>query len=673
MIKELVQFVENLSMDIRNSVNALSKGVNIMVDIDDSGNISYEHFYIDGTENNLSYNKDKVSAEMLNQTLLYENYSSYISINQQQKFDKLQKIHSASPFSFAFNFSFGNPENTKNAKAEMKKRIDRGNTTDSMDIALKKYKIEDVKLRVADYFKNAKQLCLQSDRSTINYEKKLAAFQAFCSDQLYEILSTLTTKINQSKKKDEVDLNNVSIFEKLKEKDYVRVYLKSIPNELWKSAYEQYYNGEYPPNELNDSDFITAYDSKKPFLMHQTASFESNIKILGTEATILKEFEKLLSAKPRIIPNPLPIFIFKDELKDRVAGIPSDGIQESEGTENRKQLQKQVIALFKPASKKEKEKEFGYKEIIERLWGQYKEEFNNYYLINWYRGKGLVIQDFDFVSRFQYDFDANIENCFGVWDSNNKKERTNQKISNVFELEQYVFNRLIGNKYKKIDYFGDLDNEAFKDRDKTPNLHWDESFVAFTKYRRAVYDFVFKSMRQGINTDVLKDMVFSGIKDDIKQNNGNRVKEKLNIWYSMYEKFNYNNHNNQPSMASKLMEYLDFVGQLAIGKADVEEATDKHFAFAAGQVIEYVIQKSKAESKSYQLLEPYLQQSKCSELKKAISNDIARYKHAINDNETKFKEVCAFVQTWETNTNMKDLLPEILAGVFSKNQFFKGK
>lgn len=123
-------------------------------------------------------------------------------------------------------------------------------------------------------------------------------------------------------------------------------------------------------------------------------------------------------------------------------------------------------------------------------------------------------------------------------------------------------------------------------------------------------------------------------------------------------------------MASKLKNYQEFVAQLSMGKTDTNIATDAYFAFAAGQVIDYILNKSKSDDKSYQLLEPYLQQAKCQEFKRAIANDIARYKHAITDNETRFKSVCDFVLTYETTTNMKELMPEILAGAFSKCQFF---
>ena len=165
-------------------------------------------------------------------------------------------------------------------------------------------------------------------------------------------------------------------------------------------------------------------------------------------------------------------------------------------------------------------------------------------------------------------------------------------------------------------------------------------------------------------------MVFSHIKDDLKQNNSFSIKEKLNIWFSLFEKFKHNNQENEVTMASKLKSYQEFVAQLSMGKVDVDIATDKEFAFAAGQVIDYLLGKSQAQDKSYQLLEPYLQQAKCQEFKRAIANDIARYKHAINDGETRFKSVCDFVLSYDTVVNMKELMPEILAGAFSRCQFF---
>ena len=626
MIKELIQFMKSLDKDFGDSASKPSKGLHIMVDVNEDGNIVIDnHFYYNGT--------DDLKDSNQRQVLFYEKTcSSFITINKQQKFDKKQKIHSASPFSFAFNFSLG-ADKKKPIEEALKVKIQKGELINDLDLATKNYKIDDVKTSIKDYFINAKKLCfIELDENQIF---QLDKFEEYCGSTFFDELRSLKMEKNISKTKDKIELKDVSIFTELKEKDYVRVYLKSIPNDIWQSAYAFYYETEYPTQKLKDSDFITTYNGKKPFLMHKTAPFETNLQISGSDAKILKDFKDLLSAKPKIVPNPLPIFIFKEE------------------------LQRVLIGLFKADGK------LGYKELIEKLWDNHKEDFNNYYLINWYVGKDIVFQDFDFVSKFEYEFDAQIENLFEVWDKEKKAMKSYPKIKNVFDLETQVFHPFIQSRYKTVEYFTDL-----KEIKKEAYENLDNRFLMLSKYRRSIYNFVFKSQRQSIDLNIFKDMVFSCIKDDLTQNNGIGVKEKLNIWFSLYDKFNSNNQNNISTMASNLKKYQNFVAQLAVGEADFDEAKDVHFAFAAGQVIEYVIQKSKTDNKSYQLLEPYLQQSKCTEFKKAIASDIARYKHAINDNETRFKAVCAFVQTWETDQNMKDLLPEILAGIFAKNQFF---
>jgi CRISPR-associated protein Csh1 len=256
-----------------------------------------------------------------------------------------------------------------------------------------------------------------------------------------------------------------------------------------------------------------------------------------------------------------------------------------------------------------------------------------------------------------------IENLFEIQEKGGKSLIHYPKITNIFQLEQVVLKPLMQSKYLKVDYFGDLDGDAYQGLAYT--------FQSFSKYRKAVYDYVYKSKRQGINEHIFYDMIFSHIKDDLKQNNGYSIKEKLNLWFSLYEKFNHNK-NKEITMSNQLKNYQKYVEELSLEKADTSAMTDKQFAFAAGQVIEYVLKKSAAENRSYQLLEPYLQQSKCQEFKRAIANDIARYKHAIDidKKDFRFKRVSDAVLAHETETNMKDLLPEVLSGVFSRCQFF---
>ena len=59
-------------------------------------------------------------------------------------------------------------------------------------------------------------------------------------------------------------------------------------------------------------------------------------------------------------------------------------------------------------------------------------------------------------------------------------------------------------------------------------------------------------------------------------------------------------------MASKLEEQRVFMVALSQGEAILEN--DEQYAFAAGQVIYYLLHKSKTADKSYKRLEPFLQQ-----------------------------------------------------------------
>ncbi|MBK7873831.1 MAG: hypothetical protein IPJ74_25820 [Saprospiraceae bacterium] len=85
------------------------------------------------------------------------------------------------------------------------------------------------------------------------------------------------------------------------------------------------------------------------------------------------EFQQVLPRK--FLPKPLPIFIFKEE------------------------LQKEVIRIFNESGNT-----FRYKEIIEKLWDKYQNDFGNYYLLFWDNTKdGVIFKDFDFVSKFDYE------------------------------------------------------------------------------------------------------------------------------------------------------------------------------------------------------------------------------------------------------------------------------
>lgn len=665
MIRELVNFTKNLDENFKNLGVKPKEGLHILLKLKeeddtlvlDLKNVQYEMY----TKNK----KILEESDFLKKCKFLSQNAWCISTDKCLDLPA-KGIQSCSPYSVGFKPDFfnGGGQNVKN-KEKNKAAIPK---------------------RFADYFEKAlvllpnqqnEEKCKIFSNFFIKkeYENLLQQIQEDFSQKRDEIDSQIIWLKNQQAQSKEkinkedlkINISNLELqkntFRTLSDTDYIIFYLDESLED-YKEAHQKYlanklflYSDKYITNADNEgsiwgtSDFFNSFNSNMPFLIHQTATFDISGRISDKEAKFLYEFKQILPNN--ILPKPLPIFIFKDELSNT-----------NTQQEHKEPIQKKIIGLFRESGNK-----LSYKEIIESLWDNYKNDFANYYLLFYENTKdGLVFKDFDFVSKFEYELKEEnnqaweIFNLFNIKEKGDKDLKIYPKLSNVFNLERFVFNTLLSDKYNKLDYFNDLNSASYDKKDFT--------FLAFSKYRKAVYDYVYKSKRQSIQHTAFSEMVFNGIKDDIKHNRSFGIKEKLNIWFSLYEKFNFNYNSNTQTMASKLKDYQQFVDELAEGKANTEEASAEQFAFAAGQVIDYVLNKSKSENKSYQLLEPYLQHAKCSEFLKSFANDIARYKHEINDFELRFKNVSSFVLSYDTNANMKTLLPQILAGVFAKSQLW---
>lgn len=657
MIRELINFSKSLDDIFKNMGIKPKQGLHILIGSNKIG----ECDEIVLKEHAIYSNKMKEISPFLYSCATKANTSWMINANK--CFEKGKGIHSCSPYCVAFKkiFFSGGGENVKN-KEENKKNIpERINYY--FDRSFDLFSNEDDKKNTIffkDIFTNINnpkfyQNIINTLEDEFNIERNhlLDKIKGIKNERQKTKDKIIKAQYAEEILKIEDRLVEIKI---LNDDEYIIFYL-DVSTTKFKEVYNKYLSDKLFNKEtfntlpdLNDeiygvSGFLNSIDSggNKPFWLHQTAPFLINNRISNKDANYLNELlSPFTKTKPNILPNPLPIFIFKEEIQDEIIGL----------------FQKSGFTLT-------------YQEIIAKVWKLHKDDFNNYYLMHWYYGKGLIIKDFDYVSRFEYEITGwTIQNHFRLKDFQTKIEKFYSPTNNVFDLEQNVFKQLIGNKFNSIDYFKDLDIADYRD-DKIKKKHWDNKFYSYSKYRKSVYDYIYKSKKQAIDKTSFYDMVFSAIMDDLKNKNEFGIKDKLNIWYSLNSKFNNNKTNKSLDMGSKLKEYQQFISELAEDKADVEITNDEQFAFAAGQVIDYILKKSKAADNSYKLLEPYLQKSNCEEFKAAIANDFSRYKHENFSN--RFKAVANDVLSYETTTDLKKLLPEMLSGLFSVNQLFPTK
>ncbi len=124
-------------------------------------------------------------------------------------------------------------------------------------------------------------------------------------------------------------LDTIPEYNNLKDNEYVIFYLDLSP-EKYQEAYRFYFTDELIFNKAvyNDkigdewygaSGFLNGFNNDKPFLKHQSASFDINGRISAKEAKSLFEFKNIIDRSNKFFPKPLPVFIYEDERKESIA------------------------------------------------------------------------------------------------------------------------------------------------------------------------------------------------------------------------------------------------------------------------------------------------------------------------------------------------------------------
>ncbi len=480
---------------------------------------------------------------------------------------------------------------------------------------------------LSQYFQSAERYATEPQHQIWFYD-----FKAYCLNHLLSFLERLP-EYQKAK-------TNTSIYIFLKKpglEDFVQTHQAYLAEKVFN---KDKFNVETTEGTFGVSDSLSGFNNKKMFLKHHSAPLEYNYRISGETAMQLWRFFQLQQNKQ--IPNPVPIFVDDQE----------------------KKLNEKMISIFNT-----EEKKIGHAEMIKKILSRSgQENLQNYYLIYFSGTKGSRVADIDFIPVLRYEErGAKIEEMFAL----GGKQVAN-KIETVFDLENHVFNRIFNGQLRTdtwLKYFGEIKYD--------PKYTTDTCYNQLLRYRQPIYDFVYKSKRQAITANMFDDMMAQGILDDIRHDEvkdgnhdkGYAIKEKLNIWFSLYKFFTDTTQKNRNNMVNQTEELKDFMNELILGSRNINN--DKELAFTVGQVIYYLLDKSESSDKSYSRLIPFLQKTNYEEFKKALVRVFEMYMHKTFSR--KFKHPYDQALMCETNTNVKELLPTILAGFFSDNMLYADK
>ena len=433
-------------------------------------------------------------------------------------------------------------------------------------------------------------------------------------------------------------------------------FLKSLTIEDFKIPYQKYlmqnvfnkadYNIIYQDITYGISESLSTFNDKKRFLKHQSASFKYNYRLHYEDALLAWKFYRLIQNKQ--LPNPLPIFVDKKE-----ANLNAD-----------------VVKLFN------QDGIVGYSEIISSLLNLRGTNLQNFYLL--FIQKGQII-DLDFVTVFKYTLKDKEENDFIVKELFGAEPVIyfNSKEHNVFDFQFMIVNYIFNNQLIQKTKAGTLWLKYFEDIEIKPDYGLtDTIYNLIYKYRKAWYDFIYKSKQQQITITMINEMFKDSIVDDLRHDEElkktTQIRKKLSLWFGLQPLFD-NNFNTRNNMANKTVELQTKIREIAQNES-LHISTDDEFAFAAGQIIWRLLIQSESANRSHALLEPFLQKTEPILFKQAIANtfNMYKYKFVLYPNKYEFDKLFSEVMGYEPDIkNMKEHLPMILAGYFSESVFKK--
>jgi CRISPR-associated protein Csh1 len=519
-------------------------------------------------------------------------------------------------------------------------------------ISFRRKQFDNVGERVDAYIERAISICIERDNESLI--QKVKAFKSHFFKYIDFIKGLTITKNNKDGQQEIIPL-----IDAFKDDFYICIYFENIDLKIYKNAHSKYltdkifntdkynYKDEVVDNLYGLSNYLNGANSKKTFLEHKTASMHKGIsgRITASDASMLNQFEILQTNG--VLPNPIPIFIDKKEFKNN----------------------SEIVRIFN----NEGERKFSYPQLLKSIYEEDEQRvLGNYYLLNISRG---VVNDFDFVSNFQYKLtDFAIENLFQL----KRKDETLQslKLHTIFGFENIVVTKIFNNALVRekqgqftYNYFNDIDPNYISGGDDIANL--------ILRFRKAFYDYIYKSRKQAVTSTMFDEIMLTSIISDLKhdefKDGYHTIKEKLNIWFSLYNNFN-NQSKNRENMANAFKELLEKVELVANDDNTlIDDQNVGEFLFAAGQVIYFLLSKSKASNPTHALLEPFLQKSNAAQMQNAIANAINAYKHEISFYKDRFERLASQVLAFNTKENLKNYQRYFLSGYFAPSVIYKSK
>jgi CRISPR-associated protein Csh1 len=266
-----------------------------------------------------------------------------------------------------------------------------------------------------------------------------------------------------------------------------------------------------------------------------------------------------------------------------------------------------------------------------------------------------LVQDFDYIPQKieKLQEPITVKNYLHI------KDKSDFEISELWQLENTV-DETFYNKQLKFNYFND---DLKVSQYVSKNL---QTLILETKYAMVNY---FKKYHEREFYQVVKKYGTSFVVEHLRQRDDKkyyfaelRAKESLNLKFSLLQ-YKGEKVMDIRAMQNKVIEKLE--------SSNYDGLDSDVFFYLSGQVIKYLLTKSKSGKKDADILEPFLRAKNVHKLKDEIKFTFFKYKHEIGLNQNKFNNALALITAYDKEGTIDS--DSLLVGILSENLFYMKK
>lgn len=272
------------------------------------------------------------------------------------------------------------------------------------------------------------------------------------------------------------------------------------------------------------------------------------------------------------------------------------------------------------------------------------------------KGKEVEIHDYDIITRYKPNLTKKFEfkNILKIEQSSKNVSVQKYDKSRKIEYIQQIINEVFFSKFLTTNYFTESGDLSINDGNLKNNL-----LLA----REVLFNWIYKGADNGVFS-VLNKVSLSLVKGSIENGYIPKASHQFNLRWSLINYFK-----GGKDMADIIHDIKDSLRVKINSKITDKLDNDEEYYFAVGQLINYLLSKSKGKKKPHSLANPFINGKNNSEIKEKLRKLYGKYSYDLDMNGKRFNNLYAIIIGYSPEGKVNQDL--IVGGYLSNNLIYE--